>query len=200
MSDWGAVGGAAAGVVACLGALALVGVVGVKAAVVLGLLRGGFGGRGALPGPWVALIAAAVGLVVASAPLEASLARIDGRDPAVMRPDDWAEAAAPVAAFFARNSDLEARQRLAARADLDPDDWRAALPAFIARALTDGFRVGFWLLLPLMAVDVLVGLVLASGGLAQVPARALTLPLKALVFITADGWALLIEGLVTGYQ
>jgi flagellar biosynthesis protein FliP len=188
--------------VLALGAVALIGVVGLKAGVVMGLLRGAFGARAALPTLWVGVVAAAVGVIVASHPIEEVAARAATYDRASSgwRADDVQAVAEPLGAFFVRNSDDATRARFADLGAVSPSDWRAALPAFIAKSLTDAFKIGFWLLLPLMAVDILVGLVLASGDLPQVPARALSLPLKVLVFITADGWSLLLEGLLTGYR
>jgi type III secretion protein R len=73
-------------------------------------------------------------------------------------------------------------------------------PAFVVTELSEGFLIGFLLFLPFLVVDLFVANLLLALGLQMVSPATVSLPLKLLLFVLADGWALLCQGLVTGYQ
>lgn len=116
-----------------------------------------------------------------------------------------ARAAAPVRAFLARHAHASDRAgfasvaaKLAGRPVAD-DDLLVLAPAFVTSELQEAFAIGFLLLLPFLVLDLVVGLSLSSLGLQNVPAAAIALPLKLLLFVAIDGWRLLAEGLLRGY-
>ncbi|MFM9057561.1 MAG: flagellar biosynthetic protein FliP [Planctomycetaceae bacterium] len=76
----------------------------------------------------------------------------------------------------------------------------ALLPAFLVSELETAFSVGFRMLLPFLVIDVLVAALAVSSGLVMLPPSLLSLPLKLLVFVAADGWTLVIRGLLDGLR
>jgi flagellar biosynthetic protein FliP len=58
--------------------------------------------------------------------------------------------------------------------------------------------LGFKLLLPFLAIDLAVAATLASLGMFMTPPTLVSLPLKLMLFVAVDGWALVSSGLVTG--
>jgi flagellar biosynthetic protein FliP len=76
----------------------------------------------------------------------------------------------------------------------------ALLPAFLVSELETAFSVGFRLLLPFLVIDVLVAVLAVSSGLVMLPPSLVSLPLKLLVFVAADGWTLVIRGLLDGLR
>jgi flagellar biosynthetic protein FliP len=54
--------------------------------------------------------------------------------------------------------------------------------------------------LPFLLIDLVVSAVLMALGMIMVPPTTLSLPLKILVFVLVDGWALLIQALLSSFQ
>jgi flagellar biosynthetic protein FliP len=75
----------------------------------------------------------------------------------------------------------------------------ALLPAFLVSELETAFAIGFRLLLPFLVLDILVATLAAATGLVMLPPTLVSLPLKLLVFVAADGWTLVIRGLLDGF-
>jgi flagellar biosynthetic protein FliP len=76
----------------------------------------------------------------------------------------------------------------------------ALLPAFLVSELETAFSLGFRMLLPFLVIDVLVATLAVSSGLVMLPPSLVSLPLKLLVFVAADGWTLVIRGLLDGLR
>jgi flagellar biosynthesis protein FliP len=75
----------------------------------------------------------------------------------------------------------------------------ALLPAFLVSELETAFAIGFRLLLPFLVLDILVASLAVSTGLVMLPPTLVSLPLKLLVFVAADGWTLVVRGLLDGF-
>lgn len=70
------------------------------------------------------------------------------------------------------------------------------IPAFMLSEIKMGFQIGFAILLPFLVIDLVVAAVLMSLGMIMVPPTILSLPLKILLFLMIDGWALVAQALV----
>jgi flagellar biosynthetic protein FliP len=75
----------------------------------------------------------------------------------------------------------------------------ALLPAFLVSELETAFTIGLRLLLPFLVLDILVATLVVSTGLVMLPPSIVSLPLKLLVFVTADGWTLVVRSLLDGF-
>lgn len=75
-----------------------------------------------------------------------------------------------------------------------------AAPAFMVSELTTAFRMGLFLYIPLILVDVLVSVVLMALGMMMVPPTLISLPLKVSVFLLADGWHLIVASLAQSFS
>jgi flagellar biosynthesis protein FliP len=71
--------------------------------------------------------------------------------------------------------------------------------AFVLSELRQAFTMGFVLLLPFLVVDLIVANVLVGLGMFMVSPTIISLPLKLLLFVVADGWILLSRGLINSY-
>ena len=76
----------------------------------------------------------------------------------------------------------------------------ALLPAFLVSELETAFAIGFRLLLPFLVLDILVAALVVSTGLVMLPPTLVSLPLKLLVFVAADGWTLVVRSLLDGVR
>lgn len=69
------------------------------------------------------------------------------------------------------------------------------IPAFILSELETAFQMGALLFLPFLVIELVVGSVLMSMGMMMLPPSTIALPLKILVFVAVDGWALVVGSL-----
>ncbi|MCB0330294.1 MAG: EscR/YscR/HrcR family type III secretion system export apparatus protein [Bdellovibrionales bacterium] len=77
--------------------------------------------------------------------------------------------------------------------------WTVLLPAFVVTELREAFTIGFVILLPFLAIDLIVANLLAGVGMFMVSPVMISLPLKVALFTFADGWLLLSKGLTESY-
>ena len=76
---------------------------------------------------------------------------------------------------------------------------RILLPAFATSELVEAFLIGFLVFLPFLVIDLIVANTLLSLGMHMMSPAAVSLPLKLLLFVVADGWHLIVNGLVVSY-
>ncbi len=76
---------------------------------------------------------------------------------------------------------------------------RIAAPAFVVSELTTAFQMGVLVLLPFLVIDLVVSSLLMSMGMMMVPPSTLSLPIKLMLFVIADGWHLLVGSLLRSF-
>jgi flagellar biosynthetic protein FliP len=116
-----------------------------------------------------------------------------------------ARASGPVREFMLRQTreqDLAlfvelSRQPRPARGEELP--MTVVIPAFMISELTTAFRMGLFLYVPLVLIDLLVAAVMTSMGMMMVPPMMIALPLKVGVFVLADGWRLVVASLARSF-
>ena len=74
------------------------------------------------------------------------------------------------------------------------------LPAFLVSELETAFAIGVRFLVPFLVLDLLVAVLLAATGLGTVAPASVSLPLKLVVFVMADGWSLVVQSLLDGMR
>lgn len=79
-------------------------------------------------------------------------------------------------------------------------DLSILVPAFMLSELRVAFSVGFVIFLPFLLIDLIVSAVLMSLGMMMMPPATVALPLKLLLFVLIDGWALILRAIVGSYQ
>ncbi|TPW28841.1 EscR/YscR/HrcR family type III secretion system export apparatus protein [Martelella alba] len=73
------------------------------------------------------------------------------------------------------------------------------LPAHLTSELTRAFQIAFLLFLPFVIIDMVVSNVLLAMGAMMVPPMLVSLPVKLLLFVSVNGWTLLLHNLVLSY-
>jgi flagellar biosynthetic protein FliP len=73
-------------------------------------------------------------------------------------------------------------------------------PAFIISELRTAFQMGFLLFVPFIIIDLVVATVLMSMGMMMMPPATIALPLKILLFVLVDGWALVVRSLLQSFS
>ena len=74
------------------------------------------------------------------------------------------------------------------------------IPAFILNELRVAFTIGFVVLLPFLMIELVVASILLSLGMMMVPPATISLPIKVLMFVLIDGWVLIVQGVLNGFQ
>ena len=71
------------------------------------------------------------------------------------------------------------------------------VPAYMLSELTSAFEIGFVIFLPFLLIDLVVAAILMSLGMIMVPPTTISLPIKIMLFVLINGWALLAQTLLT---
>ncbi|MEM9188006.1 MAG: flagellar type III secretion system pore protein FliP [Myxococcota bacterium] len=73
------------------------------------------------------------------------------------------------------------------------------VPAFMISELRAGFEMGFLLFLPFVLIDLITATLLTSMGMVMLPPTMISTPIKLLLFVVVDGWALLTSSIVASF-
>jgi type III secretion protein R len=79
------------------------------------------------------------------------------------------------------------------------DYFQVLIPAFVTSQLKEAFEAGFLIFLPFIVIDMVVANVLLAMGMNMLSPSVISLPFKILLFVLADGWFLVVRGLVLSY-
>ncbi|MEA3365568.1 MAG: flagellar type III secretion system pore protein FliP [Candidatus Hydrogenedentes bacterium] len=71
---------------------------------------------------------------------------------------------------------------------------------FVLSEIRIAFQIGFIIYIPFLIIDMVVASTLMSMGMMMLPPVFVSLPFKIIMFVLADGWYLLIQELVTGFN
>jgi type III secretion protein R len=85
------------------------------------------------------------------------------------------------------------------RAGITDRDLMVVVPAFVTSELRRAFEIGFLLFIPFLIVDLVIANLLLALGMHMLSPTTVSLPFKLLLFVLADGWHLVVRGLVESY-
>jgi len=186
----------------------------VRVSVLLGFVRQALGGGNMIPASLTSALALLLTVFIMAPTLEESarLAGLGNHWETELGALDLAaaeKARAPLRAFLTKHAEpreiasfreLGLRLRPGASASqVSDDDFLVLVPAFVASELRRAFEMGLLLFLPFLVVDLVVANLLAASGLQGLSPAAVAVPLKLLLFLLADGWHLLLRGLVESF-
>ncbi len=69
------------------------------------------------------------------------------------------------------------------------------IPAYIVHELTVAFKIGIFLYIPFIIIDMVVASILMSMGMMMLPPVQISMPFKLILFVLIDGWGLLTQQL-----
>ncbi len=87
----------------------------------------------------------------------------------------------------------------AERAAVSDRDFAVIVPAFVTSELRRAFQIGFLLFIPFLVVDLVIANLLLALGMHMLSPTTVSLPFKLLLFVLADGWHLVVRGLLEGF-
>lgn len=178
-----------------------------RIAVVLFLLRQGLGSHTAPPNLVLTGLAVLLTIFVMSPALktidaEAYQPFLSG---ALSFNDAAGKAAQPLKSFMLRQTRAEdldlfiGDDKTIDPAIIDSVPLAALAPAFLTSELKTAFQIGFMVVLPFLVIDLVVAAVLTALGMIMLPPQLVSLPLKLLLFVTVDGWHLLVGSLLGSF-
>jgi len=74
------------------------------------------------------------------------------------------------------------------------------IPAFIISELKTAFQIGFLLFIPFVVIDLVISNILLSLGMFMLSPAMISAPFKILLFVLADGWNLIVKGLLLSFK
>lgn len=74
------------------------------------------------------------------------------------------------------------------------------IPAFILNELTVAFKIGIYLYIPFIIIDMVVASTLMSMGMIMLPPVMISMPFKLILFILVDGWNLMTRQLIASFR
>jgi flagellar biosynthetic protein FliP len=178
-----------------------------RIAVVLFLLRQGLGSHSAPPNLVLMGLAVLLTIFVMSPALKTINA--EAYQPYLAGAMDFnaaaEKAAQPLKAFMLRQTRAEdlglftADDKRIDTRQVDSVPLAALAPAFLTSELKTAFQIGFMVILPFLVIDLVVAAVLTALGMIMLPPQLVSLPLKLLLFVTVDGWHLLVGSLIGSF-
>jgi flagellar biosynthetic protein FliP len=179
----------------------------VRIVVVLSLVRSAIGASALPPNAVLTGLAVVLTLVV-MAPTAQRIGH-DAVDPyskgAISASQAFTRAIVPLRSFMlrqTRTADVAVFERIARRR---PEPSRRApitvvVPAFVVGELRSAFAIGFALYLPFVAIDLAVAAMLMGLGMMMLSPPVVSLPVKLLLFVMVDGWAMLCGGVAGSFR
>ena len=176
--------------------------------IVLHFLRSALGTQSSPPGQILVALAVLLSGVVMRPVLEETnkLALQPYFAGQVQQAEAYNLAMKPFRAFMLRNvreKDLTTFMELSRIEQVQSEDELpivTVVSAFVVSELRTAFQMGFVLYLPFVVVDVIVASVLMSLGMFMLPPVMISMPLKLLLFVLADGWTLVVQNLVASFK
>jgi flagellar biosynthesis protein FliP len=180
----------------------------VRTVVVLSFLRQGIGTQSSPPTQvLVGLSLFVTAFVMSPVAMQMKQNAIDPYSRgAITEAQAFEAAVSPIRSFMLRQTRQQDLQLFynASHAELPktPEDVSIsiALPSFVVSELTTAFQMGVMVLLPFLVIDLAVASLLMSMGMMMVPPTTLSLPIKLLLFVLADGWNLVIGSLLSSFR
>lgn len=102
-----------------------------------------------------------------------------------------------------RDEDVRTFVELSGEADaatMDSVATTTIVTAFVTSELRSAFQMGFVIFVPFLVIDLIVASVLMSMGMFMLPPITVALPFKLLLFVLADGWSLVMQGLAASFR
>jgi flagellar biosynthesis protein FliP len=84
-------------------------------------------------------------------------------------------------------------------AELEQAELSILVPSFILSEMKTAFKLGFLVYLPFLLIDLVTASTLMSLGMMMLPPMTVSLPIKILFFVLADGWTILIRGILSSF-
>lgn len=73
------------------------------------------------------------------------------------------------------------------------------MPAYALSEIQSAFKIAFYLYVPFVVIDMVVSSILLALGMMMMSPVTISIPIKLILFVSMNGWALLTKGLIAQY-
>lgn len=101
--------------------------------------------------------------------------------------------------FFDKAQSGSLEEKVAGKQEVEEASILALLPAYALTEVKEAFKIGFYLYLPFVVIDLVISSILLALGMMMMSPVTISVPIKLILFVTMDGWTLLSKGLVLQY-
>jgi flagellar biosynthetic protein FliP len=114
-------------------------------------------------------------------------------------------AAKPLREFMTaqtRETDLKLFSEMAEKGEFPSPEsvpFSVLVPSFVTSELKTAFQIGFLIFIPFLIIDLVVASVLMSMGMMMLSPMIISMPLKLMLFVLVDGWALTLGTLASSF-
>jgi flagellar biosynthetic protein FliP len=84
--------------------------------------------------------------------------------------------------------------------DVDSVPNSVLIPAFLTSEIKEAFRIGFFIYIPFIVIDMVVASTLMAMGMMMLPPAMISLPFKVMLFVMVDGWQLVMGEIVKSFK
>lgn len=74
------------------------------------------------------------------------------------------------------------------------------MPAYALSEIQSAFKIAFYLYVPFVVIDMIVSSVLLALGMMMMSPVTISIPIKLILFVSMNGWALLTKGMIMQYS
>lgn len=74
------------------------------------------------------------------------------------------------------------------------------MPAYALSEIQSAFKIAFYLYVPFVVIDMVVSSVLLALGMMMMSPVTVSIPIKLILFVSMNGWALLTKGMIMQYS
>jgi flagellar biosynthetic protein FliP len=179
----------------------------VRIVVVLSLVRSAIGASALPPNAVLSGLAFVLTLVVMAPTMQqiGTTALAPYARGALSQSQAFERAVVPLRSFMLRQTraaDVALFERVARRGNeaIARVPLTVVIPAFVVGELRSAFAIGFALYLPFVAIDLAVAAILMGLGMVMLSPPVVSLPVKLLLFVMVDGWALVCAGVAASFR
>ncbi|CFQ18939.1 surface presentation of antigens protein SpaP [Yersinia enterocolitica] len=102
--------------------------------------------------------------------------------------------------FFESLQQGRSEEESMAEADTREPALFSLLPAYALSEIKSAFEIGFYIYLPFVVIDLIISSILLALGMMMMSPVTISVPVKLILFVAIDGWALISKGLIMQYM
>ncbi|MED9349142.1 EscR/YscR/HrcR family type III secretion system export apparatus protein [Escherichia marmotae] len=101
--------------------------------------------------------------------------------------------------FFEKRQQISISTKNSSQIQSEEPAITSLLPAYALSEINSAFKIGFYIYLPFIVIDLVVSCILLALGMMMMSPVTIATPIKLILFVSMDGWSILTKGLINQY-
>ncbi|WP_334614323.1 EscR/YscR/HrcR family type III secretion system export apparatus protein [Escherichia coli] len=101
--------------------------------------------------------------------------------------------------FFEKRQQISTSTKDSSQIQSEEPAITSLLPAYALSEINSAFKIGFYIYLPFVVIDLVVSCILLALGMMMMSPVTIATPIKLILFVSMDGWSILTKGLINQY-